>query len=382
MRGAITGAIALCAIAAPLSAQLHVETGGGEARLDQLPSSSLTAFGGGLDAQLGQAHLQFSGTADDHVGLGVAGTLSGGLHYRFTPAGWRIEVGPVGESARGIGEQWNSVLGGDLNAERDVGPFTLHGGWQQGVASAGSQQAAWRRPTLGADLRLGQLQVGASWQATFVQDSVLRDNVFFSPADTRSDTLFRAEVRDIQDFGVKAAWSGGVLSLDGRVGRRWGANILPQMWWETHAALRLTPIMALTLRTGHLASDALLSLRGGQFTTFGLRLDLLPGPIRRERTAAMHEVAEIVRETATTVHLFFAMPPGTRQMALVSDLTDWRPVNLSRTDDGRWEVVLAAKAGVYRVNISTDNGPWRVPPGLPAADDGFGTKVGLLVLER
>jgi hypothetical protein len=76
------------------------------------------------------------------------------------------------------------------------------------------------------------------------------------------------------------------------------------------------------------------------------------------------------------------MPPGTRQVTLVSDLTEWRPVSLTRNEDGRWEVVLPAGAGVYRVNVSTNGGAWHVPPGLPATDDGFGAKVGLLVLER
>lgn len=382
MKLAATGIIALCCITPSTQAQLlHVETGGGEARLDQLRPSSLAAFGGGLDALFGRAHFQFDARADEHIGLGVAGAMSGGIHYRFEPAGFRIEVGPVSEAARGIGERWSSAFAGDVNASRDVGRFTLRAGWQQGVVRSGSQRASWRRPAASVQAHFGVVQVGATWQSTFVQDSVLRSNAFLSPLDLRADTLYRSDVRDIQDLGVKAAWRGDVLSLDGRLGRRWGASITPQTWWEGRAALKVTPIVSLTLRMGHLASDALLSVRGGQYTTFGLRLDIPQRTRNAERSAAM-QLAQVVRESATSVRILFTMPAGTRQVTLASDLTEWRGVPLTRTDDGRWEIILPATAGVHRVNISTDSGPWRVPPGLPAMEDGFGAKVGLLVLER
>jgi hypothetical protein len=76
------------------------------------------------------------------------------------------------------------------------------------------------------------------------------------------------------------------------------------------------------------------------------------------------------------------LPPGTRRATLASDLTEWHATDLTRSDDGRWEIVLHAAAGVYRLNISTDGGPWRAPIGFPVTDDGFGTKAGLLVLDK
>lgn len=376
------GAITCCCVMWPLAAQAHIETGGGAAHLDQLPSSSLASFGGGLDALFGPARLAFAGTADNHLGLGVAGTVGGGLHYRFTPGGWRLELGPVVEAARGIGEQWTSTFAGEVAAERDIGKLTLRGSLQQGILNTGPHREPWRRPSIGAEFQVGALRLGALWQSTFVQDSVLRDNVVFAPLEDRLDTLFRAEVRDIRDLGVNAAWSMGALSLDGRVGRRWGTNIAPQVWWETHAALRITPMVALTVRTGRLASDALLSVRGGEYTTFGLRLNVLERATHARLADPALQLSQVVRESPTSVRLLLTMPPGTRQVTLVSDLTEWRVVALARSDDGRWVVVLPARLGVYRVNISADEGPWRVPPGLPATDDGFGAKVGLLVLER
>jgi hypothetical protein len=381
MRVIALGTIAALAVAAPLTAQLRVETGGGQARLDQMPSSSLTALGGSLDAAFGRTRLQLAGNAQDHIGLGVAGMMGGGLHYRFAPAAWTVEVGPIMQVARGIGEQWAGTLAADLRAQRTFGRFTARGGWQEGVARLGSSQSTWRRPSFGADFRLGAVQLAASWQGTTVNDSVLRDNVFFAPIADQSDTLYRARVRDIQDVTARLAWSGSALSLSARVGRRFGASVVPETWWEGRAALHLTPIMSLTMQTGHLASDALLALRGGQYTTFGLQIDLLQHT-RQGDHVVRFVATEIVRESPATVHLLFVLPPATRHATLASDLTEWRSIDLNRTDDGRWEVVLNAAAGVYRLNISADNGPWRAPAGLPAIEDGFGAKVGLLVLDK
>jgi hypothetical protein len=158
-------------------------------------------------------------------------------------------------------------------------------------------------------------------------------------------------------------------------------GLLPQTWWEAHGAWHLTPVLSLTARTGHLASDVLLGVRGGSYNTVGLRLDLLQHAAPREPISILRGATQIVRESEATVHLYFTMPPRTRQVSISSDLTGWLPVNLSRNDDGRWEIVLAAKAGVHRLNVRADGGPWFVPTGLPTSDDGFGAKVGLLVLD-
>jgi hypothetical protein len=35
---------------------------------------------------------------------------------------------------------------------------------------------------------------------------------------------------------------------------------------------------------------------------------------------------------------------------------------------------------MYRFNVRLDRGPWSVPAGVPAADDEFGSSVGVLVV--
>lgn len=383
MRPATPTTIALLVLAAPLHAQVRVETGGGESRLDELPATSLTSVAGWADGTFGRLRLQFSGTAEDHFGLGIAGMLSGGVSYRLSNGAWRVEIGPVSQAARGIAEQWAGTLAADVHASRDIGRLTVQAGWEHGVAQVRSQHAFWHRPDVTAEFRMGAVQLATSWQSTVVQDSTLLTSGVAPMADARIDTLNRSSVRNIQDLTARMGLSAGGLSVTARIGRRFGAGTVPQTWWEGGASLRLTPIMSATLRTGRLAADPLLGLRGGRYSTLGVRLDLLQHNVRNaSMTATAHAAAEIVRESETSVHLVFVLPPDAHRVSLTGDPTNWHPIALTRTEDGRWEITLPAKPGVFRLNVRVDNGPWRAPPGLPATDDGFGAKVGLLVLER
>ena len=74
--------------------------------------------------------------------------------------------------------------------------------------------------------------------------------------------------------------------------------------------------------------------------------------------------------------------PGARSAEIMGDVTEWEPRPLRRRADGRWEATLTLAPGVHRLNLRTDGGPWRVPPMLTAVDDGFGGRVGLLVVRR
>lgn len=69
-----------------------------------------------------------------------------------------------------------------------------------------------------------------------------------------------------------------------------------------------------------------------------------------------------------------------RRVELAGDLTDWEPRALTPWGLRGWRTTVAAPSGVYAVNIRLDDGDWLPPPGLPARDDGFSGRVGLLIL--
>lgn len=72
--------------------------------------------------------------------------------------------------------------------------------------------------------------------------------------------------------------------------------------------------------------------------------------------------------------------PGAARVRLRAAATGWRPVDLARGAAGDWVITLAWPAGAHRVALRVDDGAWRAPADLPAVDDEFGGRVGLLVV--
>jgi hypothetical protein len=286
----------------------------------------------------------------------------------------RIDAGPEAELARDIAAPWAHTVSAHLALTRTLGSFALTGEWQQGTAQAGLHANAWHRPTVDFGFHAGAFSLGASWRSTVTEDTSA------TYGDVVIDTLPVAHnARTIHDISARAAWAVGPVWLSAVVGRRSGLALQPETWWESQGTFRLTSEISLSARTGRLASDELLNLRGGKYTTVGLQLDLLHRTAQPESPRAVNTAA-VTRDNAGLVHITFALPSRTRLARFNSDLTAWRPVPMTRREDGRWQAVVDAKAGVYRVDISVDDGPWEAPPGLPAADDGFGHQVSLLVV--
>jgi hypothetical protein len=69
-----------------------------------------------------------------------------------------------------------------------------------------------------------------------------------------------------------------------------------------------------------------------------------------------------------------------RQAEVMGDFTDWKPEPLTGMGDGRWALPTALSPGVHHLNVRFDGGRWVVPSGTSAVDDGFGGRVGLLVV--
>jgi 1,4-alpha-glucan branching enzyme len=72
--------------------------------------------------------------------------------------------------------------------------------------------------------------------------------------------------------------------------------------------------------------------------------------------------------------------PGARHVAIAGEWNEWAAAPLTARRDGRWEIVLPIRPGAYRFSLIVDGDRWTVPPGVPAMDDDFGGRVGLLVI--
>jgi hypothetical protein len=65
---------------------------------------------------------------------------------------------------------------------------------------------------------------------------------------------------------------------------------------------------------------------------------------------------------------------------LAGDFTDWEAREMVRADEETWVLRAPLARGLHRLNVRVDGGPWVVPAGITSTEDGFGGRVGLLVI--
>lgn len=298
-----------------------------------------------------RGELTADATLGHHESIGTTGRA------RLTA---RLHVQSVGQGGwAGAASGW-SALGGGMGAaitELEAG------GWLRRPVGPGG----WLRATVG--LR-----------------SVRVDGLTYSDAEGALRwTSDRAEL------GIDAGLRGGDRALGGGHGRSWLA---------ADVALWVTPRAALVAAAGRFLPDPTTSAIGGRHATLGLRLALRRPPrdelpriiLPRARADGERDAGGVGPGAAAgslvveevdggRVTLRFTLP-GAGRAELMGDFTGWEPLPLRRDADGRWSATLALAPGVHRVNLRTDGGAWRAPPGLTAVDDGFGGEVGLLVVGR
>ncbi len=288
-------------------------------------------------------------------------------------------------------------------------------GYHQSIGNTGSVQvngrvhAVKQREGAWAGVGLGRSALGGGLGSSVTTQEVggwLRRQAG-GGGSLRATAVYRAvRVADVHYGEASAAvrWTAARVELGAGGGVRSGDRAFGSSdegsWVSADAALWIRPRLAVVVAAGNFLSDPTTSSIGGRFANLGLRWALrrparnelprvlLPRNLGRpdgtEDGSRPHvgPLAEslVVEESGDgRVTLQFTLPAA-NSAQLMGDFTDWSPVPLERDATGRWTVTLTLRAGVHRVNLRTDGGPWRSPPGLTTVDDGFGGQVGLLVV--
>jgi hypothetical protein len=149
-----------------------------------------------------------------------------------------------------------------------------------------------------------------------------------------------------------------------------------ERWVGVSAVYWVTRNAAIVASGGGYSSDLLQGLPGGDFLSLGLRLTP-----RRVRPIPISAAAPIVytSEEAQRGSIGFELE-DVRSVEIAGDWNGWTPTPLTQDAAGRWVLPTALSPGVYRFNLRVDGERWVVPDGVPAADDGFGGEVGLLIV--
>ncbi len=359
-------------LAAPVAAQTSVETGGGVGRLDRHAQSAFQSFRAQLLQRVGPARLLIQNTTADHRGLGTFTRTELDLHASLATGDWELTLGPVARLARGIDQPSARTVGASLAIRHPMGSMEVIGRYQGGGAWYTTDRASWRQLDLSTHARQGVFRFGTLLQATAIheqgQPSSRSPGGFAEPQTV-------ASTQAIQRVGLSLGMRSGAVTIDGQAGRQFMTAAPSRTWWEANLQVQVSSALAVVVNSRLATDDPVLRLQGGRFTSLGLRLGRL-APDGRVRPDPLAVEVTPLPESGWRVR--FAIP-GARQYArLYGDLTGWEPIDLVRLDDGRWEAILTARPGMYRVNVAYDGGDWQVPPGLAAFADEFGTRIGLL----
>lgn len=314
--------------------------------------------------------------------LGATGT------YAQLPNGaWSLRGHAAGSTFSppllGLRAEVAASMGGALYQDQSrngqyTGTLRLHWpGKRAGVWAGGSAGRAWN---------------GAGWLSTTRGEAgVWVRRGVGSIALTVSPTA----IEDLRyaDYESALQVNAGALELVASAGlRRWSGSSAgsSETWVMGSTSYWLSNHIAIVASAGTYPADYAQGLPHGSYGSLGFRL--ATGRLRasvpkldRQLPAiggARREVPALTvrRHSAETVTLTLDARAAAK-VEIMGDFTAWRPVALTPTRAGRWEVALPISPGNYRMNIRIDGGAWGVPSGVPLLQDEFSGVVGLLLVE-
>jgi hypothetical protein len=200
------------------------------------------------------------------------------------------------------------------------------------------------------------------------------------------------------DVQASARWTGPRVTVEGRIGARplvRGGTAVGEAttggFGEVSALVSVTRRLAVALSGGSYPSDPARRVLGAKYLSAAVRVPLLggvtPSPIRldswirEDRTLAPGaSAATLVLAGSAERRVVRIRIREARSVELMADFTDWEVVPLARVGCDRWEVTIPVPAGVHRVNLRIDGGPWLAPAGVRVERTEFGGLVGVVVV--
>lgn len=385
---------------------------------------------------LASAQLSPTGAGDERPPFRLSASLDGGfsrVHYEdYLPSGVlglspavRLDMPNAVLQARGSFSRFESgsfntqgsLAGGLFTPARrrlrgEIGGFVSLG-HHQGIGGSGTAQGILRVHLAGTDVGAWG-SVGSGWSALGggIGEGILFGDVggWWRSGDLRmTGTVRFAEVDDVAYSDIEAAvrWDRSRLELGVEGGvrsgffesleRNTGTRVNAGVWAGTEAAYWVDSRVAVVASIGKFLADPAANTIGGRYASLALRWAsrparreelprvLVPRVLRGGTPTDENGVSAerlVIREGAGRAVILQLTLPGAESAELMGDFTDWEPLPLTRAGQDLWEVALVLDEGVHRVNFRTNGGEWRVPPSLTAVPDGFGGRVGLLVVRR
>lgn len=303
----------------------------------------------------------------------ASGSLTG-----FEGAGWSVQ-------GRGDLAGWDQPGGASSPFRLELaaaGRASRHSsGFSSGVARVDGR-AHLMRPDVGAWAGVGGAVAKNSRDTTAFTAVVPSIGVWGQRGPIRATASYLHTVLEGEAFPegrLVVSLSRGVLDLSAYAGFRlspFEGDDLDESWGGASAAIWVRDNAAIIVSGGRYSSDVLQGLPGGDFVSIGFRLAARRDrPIPRRTTAPIVYTEESVRERGIALSV-----PDADRVEVAGDFNGWTLEPLEQDASGQWVLPGDLEPGVYRFNLRVDGERWIVPEGVPSVDDGFGDRVGLLII--
>ena len=235
--------------------------------------------------------------------------------------------------------------------------------------------------------------VGAATFSLFGARSAFRDAMTVDRDTTyyvagfpfRSHYRTQADVaRAYLDAEARVQWRVRTATLGVGIGARRGdATTESERWQRVDVSLPVSPSVALMATAGRKPAVPEERLPSGSYAILGVQLSF-QGEQRMAPRAGVsgHDTPRfVVLDVSGGRRSISVIGLAGRQVEIIADFTDWKPVSLAAIAGGVWHVTLPIAPGAHRVSIRIDGGAWMPPPGLPVTADEFMGTVGILLIE-
>ena len=190
----------------------------------------------------------------------------------------------------------------------------------------------------------------------------------------RAYTDAEARVR----WGLRSStWS---LALGARRGDALTSN---EQWQRLDVTVPLNPSVALMATGGRRPAVPEERLPSGAFAVFGVQLSFQsePRPLQPRSIDGRDTPRFVTLDVGGGKRSISIIGVAAREVEIMSDFTDWEPVQLASIGERVWHITLPIAPGAHRISIRIDGQRWMPPPGLPVTADEFMGTVGILLIE-
>jgi hypothetical protein len=354
-------ALGLVADATPLRAQRwQIDASGTRVEFDTLAAAASGSLIPAIEVQRRSAYAFVSGglTAFDGGEWSLQGR--GDLSLLVEPFG-RFAAARVELVAMAAGTHHSS----DFRTAGTRGEARLHvggrqlGGWV-GVAGGTGWTSADERLVTGVGPTAGIWGRYATARAAVIFAPLRIEQQWFPELTGRLSATAGAV-----DVGAYGGWRGAPEA----------SLVESASWAGVSATWWVAPPVGLTLSGGSYASELLQGLPSGRFVSAGLRITH-----SRPLVLSIKPLGRPAYERENGAGTLRFRVPDAARVAIAGQWNNWQPVPMERAAGDRWTLRVALPTGVYRFNLVVDGETWIVPDGVPSVDDGYGGRVGLLIV--